>query len=139
MSLYLIPSVTYNAVTINFTVPSKPFGLVSRGVGGFDKSAAGIPAAYEIRREQLLKWTLTFLESEWSSVEAWLRWAQQTAGSFTFKPDKAQPGTSYTVYLEEPAMGQDIAPTRRTDYIGAFDLAMTFRRTTNTAFTNTIL
>lgn len=143
MSTITIPRIVYNAgagaVTINLTVPSPPYNYGSHGIGGHDISAGGIPEAFEIRRDQLLHWTLVFLESEWAAVETWLRLAQQQQFSFTLRPDKNNAAVEYTVYLESPKMGESIRPTRRSDYIGAFDIELTFRRTSATAFNNPIL
>lgn len=140
--MYGIPRIVYNAgagnVTINFTYPSKPHEYESMGVGGQDVSAGGVPEAFEIRRDQLLLWELVFTESEWSAVETWLRLAQQQQFSFTFHADK-DVVSEYTVYLESPKLGEAIKPSRMSEYIGAFRINLTFRRTTNVAFNIPIL
>jgi hypothetical protein len=138
-----IPRVQYDAgagtVTIDFTHPSRPYTYESKGIGGSDVSASGIPESFQIRRDQLLHWVLIFLEAEWAAVETWLAWAQSSGGSFTFFPDKDQLGSSYVVYLHAPEMGDGIAPRRSVDYLGAFELELSFRRTTSVRFDSPIL
>lgn len=140
--MYSIPRIVYNAgagnVTLNFTYPSSPHNYESTGVGGHDVSAGGVPEAYEIRRDQILLWTLVFTESEWLSVETWLRLAQQQQFSFTFRPDK-DVATEFTVYLDSPKLGDPIKPERMAEYIGAFRISLSLRRTTSTAFNIPIL
>ncbi len=140
--MYGIPRIVYNAgagnVTLNFTYPSSPHNYESTGVGGHDVSAGGVPESFEIRRDQILLWSLVFTEAEWPAVETWLRLAQQQSLSFTFRAD-ALVASEYTVYLESPKLGEPIKPERMSEYIGAFRISLSFRRTTNVAFNIPIL
>src|SRR5690606_21490902 len=100
---------------------------VSRGVGGSETSAAGIPAAYEVRRDRLLRVTLRAFEWEWQQVEAWLAWAQRTARTSRVRLDRDRPETEYTVYVAGPAMGAEIAPRRSAEFEAAMEIDVELR------------
>lgn len=138
MSIPLRPRFVYNdgsAVDFTFTLAQRPWDYSSRALGGSDTSAAGVPAAFQIRRDYMLHLSFRFYESEWSSVERLVRHLQN-GGSATFYPDADVPGTSHTVYGELPAMGEEIRPRRSSDYPKVLELEITVRRTTSTIFTD---
>ena len=114
------------------SIPQRPYDMSTRGVGGSDVSAAGVPAAFEIRRDNLLRLTLRFPEHEWDDVERAVRHLQK-AGSATFYPDQDDTSVAYTVYGESPAMGTEIRP-RRSDFPRVLELDVTLRRTTDVIF-----
>ena len=131
----LRPRWVYNdgsAVDYLMSVPQRPWGFGSRGVGGSDISAAGVPAAFEIRRDHLLHLTLRFPESEWDDVERLVRHLQ-LAGSATFYPDQDDTSVLHLVYGESPALGDEILP-RRSDFPSVLELDVTVRRTTDAIF-----
>ena len=108
-------------------LPCRPWVTVSRGIGGSETSAAGIPAAYEVRRDRLARVTLRFFEWEWQQAEAWIEWAQRTARTFAFRFDRDHSETEYTVYLESPAMGAEIAPRRSAEFEAAMEIDVELR------------
>jgi hypothetical protein len=121
------------AADITLTYAQRPWRPGSRGVGGSDVSAAGVPEAFEVRRDERLKLRLRFTEAEWTNVRRMIVHGQN-AGTITFYPD-ADLGTNHTVYLDEPKMGEEIDP-QPTDTHGIYEIAITIRRTTEVAFTD---
>lgn len=125
------PRWVYNdgsAVDYVMALPQRPWDFESRGFGGSDVSAAGVPVAYEIRRDYLLHLTLRLWEAEWGSVERLVRHLQR-GGSASFEPDSDEED-AHTVYGVSPAMGEAISP-RTSELGGVLELDVTVRRTTS--------
>ncbi len=136
MSYVERPRWVYNdggAVDFTHALPQRPWNFGKRLFGGSDLSAAGVPAAFTIREENLLFITIRFPVSEWANVERLVTHGQR-GGTFTWYPD--QSGTNHTVYLDEPAMNEIIRPRRSAGDQRTFELDITLRRTTNTLFTD---
>lgn len=123
-----------SAVDFTLTHPQRTWRPGSRGVGGSDVSAAGVPEAFEVRRDERLHVTLRFTESEWANVRRMVVHGQG-AGTITFYPDADVAGTNHTVYLDEPEMGQEVVP-RRSELASIYEIDVVLRRTTSTAFTD---
>jgi len=121
------PAVAYDVYYLRFSLPCRPWTPISRGIGGSEVSAAGVPAAYEVRRDRLQRVTLRVLEDEWEQVEAWLAWAQATAQPFKWRFDQDNPATEYTVYLDAPAMGDPIEPQRSADDGSVLEITIDLR------------
>ncbi len=121
--------------SINYlmSLPQRPWDFGKRQVGGSDVSAAGVPAAFVIRQENLLYITIRFPVSEWDNVERFVRHGQG-GGTLVFYPDAS--GTNHTVYIDEPKMGEEIRPRRDGNDQRTFELDLTLRRTTDTLFTD---
>lgn len=137
MALLFCPRWVYTdaagAVDWSMSLPQRPWGYGSRGLGGSEVAGSGVPAAYEIRRDYLLHLTLRFAESEWTNLERVVRHLQR-AGSATYYPD-ATAGDNHTVYGESPAMGEEIFP-RRSDEPRTLEIDVTIRRTTQAILTD---
>ncbi|MDQ3273626.1 MAG: hypothetical protein M3Q39_00990 [Actinomycetota bacterium] len=132
MPLPKTPKIVYNAVALLFTFPARPWGSGSVGIGaGKEESAAGVPSVWVTRREYPLRVPLRFYESEWPAVRAWLVWAMDGGGSFSFYPDQAD-ATVYTCYLKSPGPADEIQPVRG-EYPGMMELEVVLRRTTSAA------
>jgi len=121
------PDITYDVYYLRLSLPCRPWVTASRGIGGVEVSAAGVPAAYEVRRDQLVRVTLRFHEWEWEQVAHWIEWAQRTAQPFRFRFDRDHSETEYTVYLESPAMGDDVVPRRSTEFPEAMEIDVELR------------
>ena len=121
------------AVDYTMALPQRTWDFGKRQVGGSDVSAAGVPAAFVIRQENLLFITIRFPVSEWDNVERFVRHGQG-GGTLTFYPDAS--GTNHTVYIDEPAMNETIRPRRDAQDQRTFELDITLRRTTDTLFTD---
>ena len=132
------PRWVYNdgsSVDYTMSLPQRAWNFGKRQVGGSDVSAAGVPAAFVIRQENLLFITIRFPVGEWADVERLVRHGQG-GGTFTFRPDQAEAGTTHTVYLDEPPMGALIRPQRDAQDQRTFELDITLRQTTDVLFTN---
>lgn len=85
--------------------------------GGSRTSAAGIPAAYIVRRDHNLSFILRLYEEEWPDLHGLLQWGQY-AESFLWYPDAG--GTviadPVSVWLESPKATVDISPTRSAEF-----------------------
>lgn len=123
MTLPWIPRISYGGVAFDLALPQRPWVPVSRGVGGYEESAAGIPSAWEYRRDAMRRMTIRFMEAEWGEVLAWLIHAQR-GGQFGIAPDYR--GDSYTCYLVAPRMGEDIEP-QPGDFPGVWEIDLTIR------------
>jgi len=121
------PQIEWDVHLLRLALPCRPWTPVSRGVGGSERSAAGVVAAYEVRRDRLLRVTLRCFEWEWQQVEAWLEWAQTTGQTFTVLLDQDDPSTAVTCYLEAPAMGDEIAPRRSAGFEAAMEIDVELR------------
>ncbi len=136
MSYVNRPRWVYNdgsAIDFTMALPQRTWDFGKRQVGGSDVSAAGVPAAFVIRQENLLHITIRFPLSEWDNVERFVRHGQG-GGTLTFYPD--QSGTNHLVYIDAPAMGEEIRPQRDPSDQRTFELRLTLRRTTDALFTD---
>lgn len=133
-TLSYCPEIVWNGNTLQLRLPCQPWVPISQGVGGSDTSGSGVPVAFQVRRDQLCQVVLRFFESEWPGVEAWLAWAQATAGSFTFRFDGNDAASQHTCYLALPAMAGQVLPVRDGSTIGAYTIDITLRDTTGTRF-----
>ena len=121
------PQIEWDGHLLRLSLPCRPWVPVSRGIGGSEVSAAGVPAAYEIRRDRIQRVTLRVLEDEWEQVEAWLEWAQRTALPFRWRFDQDNAATEYDVYLDAPAMGDPIEPQRSADFGSVLEITIDLR------------
>lgn len=121
------PDITYDAYYLRLSLPCRPWVTASRGIGGVEVSAAGVPAAYEVRRDQIARVSLRFREWEWPQVQAWIEWAQRTAQPFRFRFDWDHSETEYLAYLDAPRMGEDVAPRRSTEFPEAMEIDVELR------------
>lgn len=123
------PRVVYNspAVTIDFKFAQRSWESHSRGTGGEGIADSGVQEAFLRRWDEFVDVTLVFFEDEWAAVGAWLKWAQTSGQSFTFRFDQTDAATVYTVYLDRPRLKESIKPTRNREYLGALQIDLTFR------------
>ncbi len=136
MSYVERPRFVYNdgsAVDYTMSLPQRPWTYESNAMGGSDVSAAGVPAAYVIRRDSRIRMVVRFPLSEWDNVERLVKHGQG-GGSFTWYPD--QSGTNHAVYLDEPTLADGIRPRRDGGDQRTFELELVLRRTTEAIFTD---
>lgn len=133
-----IPKIVYNngsTVTLTLTQPQKLWRPYSKGVGGTDRSASGVTESFLIRREYLVKLMLRFTEDEWASVDSWLSWAQDNAGStFDFYFDKDDVATLYTVLLDKPSFEDGEIQPDRADAHRIYEIEVVLRNSENERF-----
>lgn len=97
------PKVVYGPTTLAFAQPQEPPTPASSAVGGSETSAAGVVAAFVVRRDQFLDMRLRFAEWEWPSVLTWLEYGQ-AGGVFQMFPSTVPPET-------QNILGPDAATT----------------------------
>ncbi len=135
MSLTFAPKFIYpsgGGTTLTIDTPQGYWEPESSGIGGSDTSAAGVPEAYEIRRDELLHIQLRFTETEWPDVRDFIVWAQTNAATFDYYPDQAS-GTNYECYLEVPKIDQGFKPSRFSDP-AYYQLDIIIRKADGTVF-----
>ena len=108
------------------TLPARPWIPRSPTVGGRRVSASGVPAAYVMRRDEVLELVLRFRETEWADLHDMIAWGQN-AEAITWYPDADVPAESFEVWLETPAAGEDVMPSRSADFPGMMELTITLR------------
>ncbi len=118
----------YSTVDWSASLPVRAWGRRTGTAGGQRISAAGTPAAYIVRRDQVILVPLRFYETEWASVHALIAWGQ-SGETILWYPDANEAGTSFTVYLDNPAAGEDIVPVRDADYPHMMELTLALRST----------
>lgn len=135
------PKVVYNAITVLFTISQRPWGPRSRGIGGYDESAAGVPESYRQRRDEELDIILRFYENQINDVMTWLAWAQDNAGTtFKFYLESTDAiGAAYDVYLVDPVMGDDIKPERSAQYPKTYEITVRLRTANGVRITRAYL
>lgn len=115
-------------------LPVRPWGRDVGGVGGAQRSATGVLAAYTVRRDQLLVLTLRFFEHEWSEIQGIISWGQSGESFFWYPDPTISPAVFYTVDLESPRAGEKYSPVRSSDYLRAHEITITLRRTDGQAW-----
>jgi len=116
----------------SMTLPPRPWTMLSPTVGGMRKSGAGVPASYVVRRDAVLSLTLRFWASEWPELLAMLTWGQLSE-TLTWYPD-ADESESFEVWLDSPAAGEEISPSRDSQYPNVMELAIRIRKVDGTAW-----
>lgn len=123
-------------VDYSMSIAQRPWGFGSRALGGSDRSAAGVPAAFEVRRDHLLHLVLRFPASEWDDVERLARHLQGTGSATLYtNQDEVRGFLTHTVYGDAPAIEEELRP-RRSDEPSTLELQLTVRRTTDEVFTD---
>lgn len=107
-------------------ISTRPWIPVDQTIGGARTSAAGIPASYVVRRDNLLDLPLRFYESEWQDLKDLLA-AGQGAELIRWFPESDDPFIYFDVWLESPKAGDTIRPTRDSEYPRAMELTITIR------------
>lgn len=119
-------------VTGDFTteLSARAWTPADSSIGGRRVSGGGVPVSYLVRRDNLIDLTLRILETEWEDFLAFLQFGQ-TSAAFLWYPeanDVDDPDyDAFEVYLETPAMGERITPTRDGQYPRMFEVPITLR------------
>lgn len=110
-------------------LPVRPWARRVSTIGGRRKPAAvGVaPASYLVRRDHILLLGVRFFEQEWPEFHDLLEWGQ-AAELITVWTDPDDEYTAVDCYLDSPAAGEDIAPTRSTEYLPAHELVIGLQR-----------
>lgn len=109
------------------TYTTRPWVPGDFTIGGSRTSAAGIPAAYVVRRDALVELTLRVTEAEYPRLLALIRYGQSSQ-TFVWYPDANDTSDAVTVYLEAPLAGERWSPTRDGAYPRHFEMTITLRQ-----------
>ncbi len=112
----------------------RAWGRRTGTIGGQRISAAGTPASYVVRRDEVILIPLRFYETEWDDVHGLIEWGQG-GETILWYPDANEAGESFSVYLDSPAAGEDITPTRASDYPHVMELTLALRSASATPWT----
>ena len=123
-------AVTWNA---SVSMPER-WMYRSKGVGGTARFGPFSQESFQRYRDELVDVVIVFTEAEWTLLRPHLIWAQISAQPFMFRFDKNDAATEYSVYLESPAMGDEIKPDKVEGTVFAFQLALTLRSADGTPF-----
>jgi hypothetical protein len=101
------------------SISQRPWVASRSAIGGSERAAGGLRAAYNVRTDYLLRLGIRCLESEWPSLLAVIEEAFVTPDALVYYPDWLDdPGTSFTTDLWSPAEGDDIEGARGDDASG---------------------
>jgi hypothetical protein len=127
------PRLSRSGQTLDLSLPMAPWTPRDRGIGGGEKSAAGVPSNYTIRREPLLDLRLRVTEAEWPTLVGFLRAVDDAGIAWSLRPDR-DVSTTLTVYLESPSVANDeeITAERDDGDPTVYVVAITVRPTTST-------
>lgn len=109
------------------SLPVHPWDRRVDSIGGAAVAASGTPAAFRIRDDHILSLDIRFKEGEWEQLMQVLDWGRN-AESFLWYPNEADEAESYLVYLNSPARGESISPTRLADYQSVLEITIDIRR-----------
>lgn len=129
MSLPWRPRLVHGSTAVELELPQRPWVPESIGIGGSEESAAGVIAAWEYRRDEVLRLRLRVWEWEWPAVAAWIA-AGQRAESIAL--NLSQVGVDAPVRLVSPRMGEPITPTL-TETPGLYEVEVAVRTVTGTS------
>lgn len=111
-------------VSVFLDLPITPWTRSTAAVGGDIEADSGARAAFIVRRDEFLTFSLRFFEDEWPYVQFLIDYAQ-TGQSIVWYPDQEDLGTSFACYLESPAVGGLYQPTPDASYPRVFQLEIT--------------
>jgi len=111
--------------------PARPWLPADETVGGSRTAASGVPASYVVRRDATVSLTLRIEEAEWIDFLLLIAFGQ-SAQAFLWFPDTDE-AESFSVYLEAPAAGAQLTPTRDGAYPAVFEVTITLRSADGTA------
>lgn len=121
-----VPTFQYPGVDLALMLPVALWNHQLKHTGGDIESDAAFPAAYIVRTDYRLAIPLRYYESEWPEVRALLEYAQ-TGAVITWFPD-LESEDSFDVYIDSPAIGEDIISTPDGNYPRALSLTIVIRR-----------
>jgi hypothetical protein len=116
-------------IVLALTLPITPWLRHTGAVGGDIEADSGVRAAYVVRRDEFLTFTLRFFEDEWPDVQFLLDYGQ-TGQLIVWYPDQDHLDLQFACYLEAPAIGTPYAVTPDGEYPRVFLQEITLVRST---------
>jgi hypothetical protein len=130
MSLPYRPLFRYGEnLSLALELPVTPWVRHTTVVGGDIEADSGARAAYVVRRDELLTFTLRFYEEEWPFVQFLIDYGQ-SGQLLVWYPDRDDLSVQFTCYLESPSIDGSYQPTPDGEYPRAFLLEITLARGT---------
>ena len=130
INLRWIPRFVYGDNELELTYPVTRWNVGARTVGTVQKTVLGIPGPVLRLERYTLATSLRFTEDEWTSVSAWIQFAQ-TGQSFLWYPkdiDEATP-SFFEVVLASPRLTDPVRPIRDSTILRMFTLPVVFQMT----------
>lgn len=127
MDMPWCPRIVVGDTDYTFELPMRPPDFPVGGIGGSAESAAGLPASYGVRDDDMLDVHLRFYESERPDVTELVRQMQKHFATIAFYADKDDAEPSNTCYLRSPERGSDWQPTRSDELAGGRGFELTIR------------
>jgi hypothetical protein len=109
------PRLVWEENDVQMALPVGVWDYTFPTVGGEIQSDAGFPASYTVRKDRCLSVPFRFYEEEWPTIRALVEYAQQSDAPFLWYPDGDE-DDYFEVYLEAPALGDDVKPLPDGDY-----------------------
>lgn len=116
------PKITHGVTVFQLSLAMRPWSYVSEQVGGGDRTASGVPEAYEIRRDHGAVLRLRCTEAEWPDVRTWLEVCQGGAIPARVQFDRDDESTDYLVWVVRPRAGEPIPTPSRGRYPGELEV-----------------
>lgn len=114
-------------VAVFLDLPITPWVRHTGVIGGDIEADSGARAAYVVRRDEFITFSLRFWEREWPYVQLLIDYAQ--AGNLiVWYPDREDLNTPFPCYLEAPAVGSPYSPTPDGQYPRVLMLEITLAR-----------
>lgn len=130
MSLPYRPLFRYGEnLSLALNLPITPWLRHTGAVGGDIEADSGARAAYIVRRDEFLTFTLRFFEEEWPFVQFLIDFAQ-TGQLIVWYPDQDDLTIQYTCYLDAPTVGAPYQVTPDGEYPRVFMQELTLVRGT---------
>lgn len=124
------PSIEYDATTLLFTLPCRPWEPERESNGGSRVYTAGTVTSYVRARYSILPLRIRFTEAEYADVAAMIDWFHDNnMGPANVRTDQNEIGSEITAYLQSPAPNERWKPTRDANDPGTLELDLVFRRT----------
>jgi hypothetical protein len=128
------PKAVYNGVTWAASLDQQPWTPMQDTVGGTAISAAGVPASFVVRRDELLEVSVVVLEHELAGLLAVVAWGQ-AAEAFVWHYDADEDVAGTAVYLASPVAGERVVPRRLAGFARAFTLTLVLRKVSGGSWT----
>ena len=128
------PRFVYNGITLDLTMPLRPWNPRSIGIGGSREISSGAGEAFEIAAREEVEVAIVFMDSELAAMRTMVRYLQKNFAPVTFRFNQDDPATEYSCYLAAPLQGDAFSPQRNATYLGAWEVTLILRSVVGTPF-----
>jgi hypothetical protein len=111
------------------SIPQRHWTPIEQEIGSAEISATGIGASYIVREDYLLETIVRYLDDEWPSLSAMIRYAKRWPNTVTLFPDSDDLSTFFEMQLWTPRAGEsEVRGTRDREYDEAWEITLVWRR-----------